>query len=92
MRPEDVTITADDSVMVFGGGFGDEAYVTGSIELDGPAVLVHLTDAHPWEGQPPESVSLLIPPEVLLRLAAEAGPRMPAVTHTGDERDGDEEA
>jgi len=76
MRADDVEITADDGVMVFGGGFGDEAYVTGSIEVEEPAVLMHLTDADPREGEAPECMSLLIPPEVLLRLAAEVGPRM----------------
>lgn len=76
MRGEEVTITADDGVMVFGGGFGDEAYVTGSIEVEGPAVLVHLWDAHPWEGGAPEQMSLLIPPDMLLRLAEQVAPRI----------------
>lgn len=82
--PPEVRITTDDSVMVFGGGFGDEAYLVGSIELEGPGVLVHLTDAHPWE-PPGESMTLSVPPDVLRRLATEVGPHLPSGDGTREE-------
>lgn len=80
MSAREVEINRDDGVMVFGGGFGDESNVVGTIEpaaLDGDAVLVHLTDADPTEGEAPERLSVLIPKEALCRIVATIAPQTP---------------